>query len=308
MVEFPAGIGKGQHLHAYRFCMKQLNTRRSMMLTVMPRPLARRLLWHPFSLDTADLKHPDVHQPYEKPGVHLFWVLSGRGTLEVQGKSYDLMPGNCVWLVDMAQRRVYRPLPGGRLVKQGFRFGGPAVELWRKELSGVKKAPFSLKDPECIRRDYRTIYDICRRKPVRWEWQVHLIITRILGQLMESRGLLASNEPDIPEAVMRVLNTLAADPFYNWKVKEVAAACGVSYSKVRDLFLKTQGVSLREFVQQRRLDQARLLLADEQLTIKQVAAQLHFCSEFYFSHFFKGHTGVSPTAFKRLQAKDQRQK
>ena len=30
----------------------------------------------------------------KKPGVPLFWVLSGRGTLEAQGESYNLMHGN----------------------------------------------------------------------------------------------------------------------------------------------------------------------------------------------------------------------
>jgi AraC family transcriptional regulator, transcriptional activator of pobA len=47
------------------------------------------------------------------------------------------------------------------------------------------------------------------------------------------------------------------------------------------------------------LDQARLLLADKRLSIKDIAGQLNFSSEFYFSHFFRHHTGMTPTEFRQ---------
>ena len=33
--------------------------------------------------------------------------------------------------------------------------------------------------------------------------------------------------------------------------------------------------------------------------IKDVAGQLNFSSEFYFSHFFRHHTGMTPTEFRQ---------
>jgi len=43
-------------------------------------------------------------------------------------------------------------------------------------------------------------------------------------------------------------------------------------------------------------------LCDPRLTIKDVARQLDFSSEYYFSHFFRAAAGMSPTQF-RLGAK-----
>ena len=294
---------EGKFGNAEPLNMKHATSRATRLLTVEPSAIARCLLWHLFSLDTACLRQADVHEPFEKPGVHLFWVLSGQGTLEIGAESYDLMPGNCVWFADMAQRRVYRPRAGQPLVKQGFRFGGPAVESWHKQLGGAKKARFFLEEPEFIRSEFQEMWQISRRKPKQWDWQIHLIITKILGQLLNSRKLLSPNEPEIPAPVVRVLNILASNPFYDWKVKDMAVSSGVSYSKLRDLFSKALGQSLHEFIQHRRLDQARMLVADEKLSIKQIADQLHFSTEFYFSHFFKKLTGMSPTAFRILQSK-----
>jgi AraC-like DNA-binding protein len=92
---------------------------------------------------------------------------------------------------------------------------------------------------------------------------------------------------------------ISANPLRDWKAKELAAIGKVSYSGFRALFQKSGQGTIREQIQRARLDQARLLLADARLSVKDVAAQLSFSSEFYFSHFFRHHTGMSPSRFRR---------
>jgi len=48
-----------------------------------------------------------------------------------------------------------------------------------------------------------------------------------------------------------------------------------------------------------RQDALRPLLADERLSVKDVAVQMSFSSEFYFSHFFRHHTGMTPSEFRQ---------
>ena len=73
----------------------------------------------------------------------------------------------------------------------------------------------------------------------------------------------------------------------------------VSYSGLRAAFQKSGHGTVQAHIQRARLDQARLLLADQRLSVKDVAGQLSFSSEFYFSHFFRHHTGMSPTDFRK---------
>ena len=277
---------------------KRSSGRSSKLLTVNPSPLARRLLWHPYSIDTNCLKEPEHHESFEKPGVHLFWVVSGNGTLETQGHRYLLRPGNRVWFLDMMHPRTYSPEPGQRMTKRGMRFGGPGLERWHEELGDVQRAEFVLEDVTPLHYAYREIWQIVKRKAAGWEWQVHMILTRVLGLLLSSRNLLAAGHVELPAPVVRVLNALAANPFYDWKVRDLAAIAGVSYSGLRSIFYKVQHQSLHHFLQRSRFDQARLLLSDPRLSVKQIAGQLHFSSEFYFSHFFKKLGGMSPSEFR----------
>lgn len=284
---------------------KRVNKNGSKRLAVNPAPIVRRLLWHPYSLDTICLNQAEQHESFEKPGVHLFWVESGKGTMETQGHQYVLQPGNRVWFVDMMQPRRYYPAPGQQMVKRGIRFGGPGMERWHEQFGGAQRAEFVLNDLGPIDTAWREIWQIVKRKATGWEWQVHLILNHVLGHLLAARNLLSPGYVELPVPVVRVLNALAANPLNDWKVRDLAAIAGVSYSGLRSLFYKSQHRSLHDFIQRSRFDQARLLLSDSRMSVKQIAERLHFSSEFYFSHFFKKIGGMSPSEF-RSQLKTKR--
>ena len=106
----------------------------------------------------------------------------------------------------------------------------------------------------------------------------------------------------MPRPVARTLDAVAANPARNWRARELADRAGVSYSGLRSIFKQVQGETLKQFLQRIRLEQARLRLCDPRLAIKDVARELDFSSEHYFSHFFRSATGMSPSQF-RLMAK-----
>ncbi len=266
---------------------------------VEPSPIARRLLWHLFSIGSRRLDEPDHHVSFEKPGAHLFWVQSGEGELEHETGRFALKRGRKVWLVDMSKPRTYIPAPRRHLTIIGFRFGGPGLEFWHEEIRGKENSEFTLDDFGFVKRTYSELVRLVRRKPTGWEWQIHVVITNMLGKLLMSQNLLVSPHAELPPPVVRVLNAISANPFRDWKAKELAAVGKVSYSGLRALFHQARQGTVHEHIQRARLDQARFLLADRRLSVKDVAAQLNFSSEFYFSHFFRHHTGMTPTEFRQ---------
>jgi AraC-like DNA-binding protein len=266
---------------------------------VDPSPIARRLLWHLFSIGSRRLDKPDHHQRFEKPGAHLFWVQSGEGELEHEMGRFALRRAKKVWLVDMGKPRTYIPAPNRHLTIIGFRFGGPGLEFWHEEIRSDGNAEFVLDDFGFVKQAYGELLRLVRRRPTGWEWQIHVVITNMLGKLLMSRHFLDSPHAELPVPVVRVLNAISANPLRDWKARELAAVGKVSYSGLRALFQKSGQGTVHEHIQRARLDQSRLLLADKRLSVKDVAAQLSFSSEFYFSHFFRHHTGMTPTEFRQ---------
>ena len=269
------------------------------LIFVDPSPVARRLLWHLFSIGSRRVTQPDRHERFEKPGAHLFWVQSGAGELEYRSTRGELKRGKSVWLVDMSKPRTYLPAAGKHLAITGFRFGGPGLEFWHEEIRNEDNAEFVLDDFRFVTRTQAELLRLVRRRPTGWEWQVHLRITELLGKLLMTRRLLDSPHAELPPPVVRVLNAIASNPLRDWKAKELAVVGKVSYSGLRAAFQKSGQGTVHEHIQRARLDQARLLLADKRLSIKDVSGQLSFSSEFYFSHFFRHHTGMTPTDFRK---------
>ena len=169
---------------------------------VEPSPVARRLLWHLFSLGFRRLEQPDEHQRFEKPGAHLFWVQSGEGTLVHETGRFALARGKKVWLMDMRKPRTYIPTPGRPLTIAGFRFGGPGLEFWHEEFRDRENAEFVLEDFGAVKRTQVELLRLVRRRPAGWEWQVHVVITNLLGKLLMSRHLLDSPHAELPEPVV----------------------------------------------------------------------------------------------------------
>jgi len=269
------------------------------LVFVDPSPIARRLLWHLFSIGSRRMTQADHHESFEKPGAHLFWVQSGVGYLEHKAGRFALSRGKKVWLADMSKPRIYNPMPNRHLSVTGFRFGGPGLEFWHEEFHVDQNAEFMVDDFKFVTRTQSELLRLVRRRPAGWEWQIHLAITQIMGKLLVSRNLLDSPHAELPEPVVRVLNAISANPLRDWKAKELTSIGKVSYSGLRALFQTSGQGTIHAHIQRARLDQARLLLADKRLSIKDVSGQLNFSSEFYFSHFFRHHTGMTPTEFRQ---------
>jgi len=263
-----------------------------------PSQRARRLFWHLLSIGSVTRDEPDRHAAMEKPGAHLFWVESGQGTLETPEWTFQLRPGPRCWLVDMKKARTYAPLPGKRIVNMGFRFRGPELEAWREELGESPEFVLTESDFSAIRKSAQQLTSLARRRPDGFEWEIHVVITQTLGRLFKARHLFSVPQVDLPKPLARAINLVMADPARDWRVPELADAAGASRSGLQRMFNEFQKESIHEFLQRTRLDQARQLLCDERLAVKEVSSRLNFSSEFYFSRFFRKRTGMSPRQFR----------
>ena len=268
-----------------------------------PSPEARRLLWHVLSIGSVVRDEVERHEGFDKPGAFLFWIASGEGMLEVEPGACAIGPGPRCWLLDLSKPRTYKPTLGQQLTTEGVRFGGPGLDAWLDQLGGDSEFLFTQPvDMIAIRQVYRKLRALVVRRPSGYEWDAHLLLNQVLGILLRVRKLLAGPPQQVPAVVRRVIDAVCANPARNWKARELAALVGVSYSALRAKFKQSQQETLHEFLHRTRLDKARLLLCDTRLSVKDVARELNFSSQFYFSHFFHQATGNSPTQF-RLRSK-----
>ena len=79
---------------------------------------------------------------------------------------------------------------------------------------------------------------------------------------------------------------------------EMAGRFKYSETYLSRKFRRETGLSFKEYVRRQRLEQAKALLKDSALDIRDVSDRLHFCSPSYFAEQFKAEFGVSPTQWR----------
>ena len=82
-------------------------------------------------------------------------------------------------------------------------------------------------------------------------------------------------------------------------LEEIANVLNYNYSYLSALFKKTTGQTLSTYYQQKRLETAKLLMADPSLSITQIAEKLNYSSLYTFSRAFKLMFGVSPREYHK---------
>ena len=66
------------------------------------------------------------------------------------------------------------------------------------------------------------------------------------------------------------------------------------------LFKKELGTTPLQYINQKKIEKAQLLLISEELAVKEIAFQLAFDDYSYFNRLFKKTTGVTPQEYRRL--------
>lgn len=81
---------------------------------------------------------------------------------------------------------------------------------------------------------------------------------------------------------------------------EIASACGLSVAHFSRGYKQATGVAPHAWLQARRMDKARTMLARKDLSIVEVAQACGFGDQSHFSRLFKRKMGAAPMAWRRL--------
>lgn len=128
--------------------------------------------------------------------------------------------------------------------------------------------------------------------------RAYLQLILALCSKIKSKNNIIYEEKNLHHPLMS-FKTLLENNFHKERQPSFyAAQMGISannFSKIcKQHFLKTPSTLIHERV----ILEAKKLIHLSYKSMKEVAAELHFDDENYFSRYFKKHTGITPTAFR----------
>jgi AraC family transcriptional regulator of arabinose operon len=253
----------------------------------------------PIAPVTGHFKTRDDYAAWRPGGTAdylLVYTVAGHGRFAAaDGRAFETKDGDVV-LVRPGTHHDYSTRRGGRweLLWAHFTPRGDWSDLldWPAALPGIGK----LADGHDIRPLMGRLNAVAAgADPLRDRLAMNALEAVLLAcdQLNPKRG---HRQTDLRiRAVLEHISMRLDEPL---TVEGLAAVAGLSASRLAHLFRDELGLSLMTYIERRRIERASQLLRVTPLSVKQIAAEVGFMSQFYFSLRFKKATGVSPMAYR----------
>ena len=229
----------------------------------------------------------------------LLWFTKGQGRITVAGVTRGYTANNAVFI------------PAG--VMHGFEVGpqvfGNAVFFGKDCAIPLPQTPQVLRIREVhAAQEANVIFDMILREmnsdsPAHERATSHYL--GLLGVWLERQVAKSAPEQAKPDAARRIVARYTALIERDFRsgagVSDFAAALGVTPTHLSRCCRQACGRSAITILQDRRIFEARRLLAETRMPVGQIGASLGFASAAYFTRAFQHLTGKSPTEFRRSQ-------
>lgn len=124
----------------------------------------------------------------------------------------------------------------------------------------------------------------------------HMHIAQILSQFDKT----IQNQFELASDYTAFYKYIHHNCYADLRVKDIAKAMHMSESYLSRKFKKDFGINLKVYIENIIISKAKKCLLASKPSIKEIADELKFKDEFYFSAFFKKHVGMSPSHYRAL--------
>ena len=258
-------------------------------------PLLALLRHPPVRLNTP----PAIHRhegagpwaPPPLPDYDLFFVLDGGAELTLNGRPAACAPNIC-----------YIFPPGSRIVchqdrRQPYRNFAVHFDLSAKNLPAFPSTGQIVRDAAFFTVLARQCEAVWRTGGEWGQAAAAWLVTQMLLHLW-----FESQSPHRPVTDSRVAGAIGAvleDPGRHWSVAALAQKSGLSRAQFARHLTAATGTAPEQFLIRARVDRAKHLLRETDMTISQIADALGYRDVFYFSRQFRRVAGMTASSYRR---------
>lgn len=207
-----------------------------------------------------------------------------------EGKMFFLMPG--VW-------HTYKPLENSGWNEYWIGFKGEIIEKIVKEGFFLNRPPvFNIGMNEEIIDLYYKAIEIANEERAGFQQALSGIVMNILGLMYYRDKTRDFEDQELINKINKAKVMMREDIYKNTSAEDIAKNLGMSYSGFRRAFKELTGTSPSKYMVELKLNEAKLLLYNTNLPIKEISYNLNFENPDYFPIFFKKRTGKTPSEYR----------
>lgn len=232
---------------------------------------------------------------------HLIYITRGRGVFENEHHTYKVEGGDII-LINSGEWHRYKPDAETGWHENYIGFNGDVAKHFVKVILGYTKNPiFSVGKNEVILELFdRVLKTVENEKPCYQLTASSIvidIISRIISFFKQKDFDSTSNKT---AEVINDVRFLIRDNIENeLDFKKIAEERNMTYAHFRKMFKKYTGFSPLQYHLHLKINKAKEMLLDTNMSVKEIAFELGFKSIHYFGRLFKQKTNTRPSDLRK---------
>ncbi len=236
---------------------------------------------------------PPKKLPFIQKMYTLHFIISGSGTLNIYGKRYHLKQYD-MFLIPPSVQMSYYPDEDTPWTYVWIAFSGKDAASHCGNIQISPNTPLvSCSQPH---QAYNAIVDVFRRLDMGAEVRYYLALSFFYRMLDTCLAKASYDTSDIVSQAVSYIRCHFHNP--DLRVETICRDLNVSYEQLSKKFKQAKGISIRLFLIQTRMNEAKLLLRTTKLTVGEIAFSVGYIDNIHFMKFFKKYTGTTATEYR----------
>ncbi len=232
------------------------------------------------------------------PGDDVLYCLSGRGKVETGGKTFDVGPGQLIW-IDGSRPHAHLANDEDPWSVMWFRLAGADTSHLRHRILKEEQYRIDVDNASDLISWFQSLFDTMASREVNTDLNLHVAVAKFL-QLVS-----AENAPptisDLPVALRRLTHAIRSSPHLSWTEVEMEKSAGISPSQIRRLFRQHLDSTPRDFLRKERILMAQSIMLESTTPLYEIAQTCGFFDAYHFSRDFRRVVGSSPKDWRLME-------
>ena len=239
----------------------------------------------------------------QRNAIQLIYTREGTGSISWHGTNEQLYPGSAV-MIQCMDWHDYRTSSRENWVYDYIHFTGTALKNYAPYLLDSLHVLYpSEADKAMFINNFQTIQSGELRNDPLSNSRAFAMIVNMLNALMEARNLpLETSGGGNTAALVPALEYIRNHYSGDMTVEYLSELCHLSKYYFIRMFHVATGESPYQYIIKYRINKAKALLANSQLSIEAISEQVGFANYSNFSHRFKRLNNVTPGAYRNAVA------
>ena len=243
-------------------------------------------------------KRRGSYRPYGRKDYHILYIAEGRCFVTLKGEKTEAPKGSViVYLPSQPQEYSFFPEDGS--VSYYIHFTGSGCEQLMHDTALDEKNVFYIGKSHTLEELFNTLISEYKQKLKFGTHRMNGILLEIISVIGRKNAYMLSGVSDTNKLIGAVCEYIHNNFSEKLTLKELATKCNLSESRFSHLFTEIFGKSPKKYIMNVRMENAKELLLDSDMSVLEISSAVGIDDQNYFSRIFKKHCGMSPSEFRK---------